>query len=121
MLGNVLHERLPPYFAAADVFVAPAVGQHSFGLVLVEAMAARLPVVASDIAGYREVVRKDVDGLLVPPGDAGAVANAVTRVLNELDLARGLSAAGRERAQAFRWETVAAQIEAAYREAIGAR
>jgi phosphatidylinositol alpha-mannosyltransferase len=121
MLGNVPHARLPPYYAAADVFVAPAVGQHSFGLVLVEAMAAGVPVVASDIAGYREVVRGDVDGLLVPPKDPRALADGVARVLSEPDLARTFSAAGRERAQAFRWETVAGQIEAAYRDAVETR
>jgi phosphatidylinositol alpha-mannosyltransferase len=118
MIGSVEHERLPAYHACADVFIAPALGQESFGLVLVEAMAAGVPVVASDIAGYREVVREDIDGLLVPPGDPAALAEAVGRVLRESDLAKRLSEAGRERAQAFRWDRVAGQIESAYRDAI---
>jgi phosphatidylinositol alpha-mannosyltransferase len=118
MLGSVAHDRLPAYHAGADVFVAPALGQESFGIVLVEAMAAGVPVVASDIAGYREVVRKDIDGLLVRPGDPAALAGAVKRVLDDPDLARSLSRAGRARADDFRWDRVADLIEAAYREAV---
>jgi phosphatidylinositol alpha-mannosyltransferase len=117
-LGTVPHADLPGCHAAADVFVSPATGRESFGIVLVEAMAAGLPVVASDIPGYREVVRAGVDGLLVPPGDPVALAEAVGRVLRDSDLARTLSSAARERAEAFRWDAVAEQVEAAYREAI---
>jgi phosphatidylinositol alpha-mannosyltransferase len=120
MLGSVQHGRLPAYHAGAEVFIAPALGQESFGLVLVEAMSAGVPVVASDIAGYREVVRDDIDGLLVPPGDPGALAEAVGRVLRESDLAKRLSEAGRERAQAFRWDGVAERIEGAYGDALRA-
>jgi phosphatidylinositol alpha-mannosyltransferase len=119
MLGNVGHWDLPPYHAAADVFLGPATGGESFGIVLVEAMAAGLPVVASDIPGYREVVRGDIDGLLVPPGDPVALAAAVRRVLAEPALADRLRAAARARADRYRWETVAAEVEAAYGRALG--
>lgn len=118
--GAVPHEDLPRHYAGASVFVAPALGQESFGMVLVEAMAAGVPVVASDIPGYREVVRDGVDGLLVPPGDPGALAAAVRRVLEEPGLAERLRAAGRARAEGFRWEAVVEQVEAAYREALEA-
>src|SRR5262249_50086168 len=77
LVGRVPHERLPGYYKGADVFASPALGQESFGLVLVEAMASGVPVVASDIAGYREVVRNGLDGMLVPPGDPQALATAV--------------------------------------------
>ena len=113
-LGTVPHEALPRYHAAADVFVSPATGQESFGIVLVEAMAAGVPVVASDIAGYREVVRDGVDGLLVPPNDPNTLAAAIRRVLSEPELAAALKAAGRSRAQAFSWQAVAPRIEAVY-------
>jgi phosphatidyl-myo-inositol alpha-mannosyltransferase len=113
-LGTVPHEALPRYHAAADVFVSPATGQESFGIVLVEAMAAGVPVVASDIEGYREVVRDGVDGLLVPPNDPTALAAAIRRVLFEPELAAALKAAGRSRAQAFTWQAVAPRIEAVY-------
>jgi phosphatidyl-myo-inositol alpha-mannosyltransferase len=118
MAGTVGHQSLPGYYAGADVFVSPAVGQESFGLVLVEAMAAGVPVVASDIAGYREVVRANVDGLLVPRGDPGSLAEEVLRVLSDPGLASRLSEAGRARADRYRWDVVAGEIEAAYEDAI---
>ena len=121
MLGNVPHDRLPPYHAACDVFVGPALGRESFGIVLVEAMAAGLPVVASDIPGYREVVRDGVDGALVPPGDAGALARAVTRLLDDPAEAERLVAAGRQRAGRFDWDVVAREIAGCYEEAVGLR
>ncbi len=119
-LGTVPHAELPRYHAAADVAVSPATGQESFGIVLVEAMAAGVPVVASDIAGYREVVRDGVDGLLVPPNDANALAAAIRRVLSEPELAATLAAAGRTRAETFSWQAVAPRLEAVYDRVIGA-
>lgn len=116
--GAVPHEQLPPHVAGASALVAPALGQESFGMVLVEAMAAGVPVVASDIPGYREVVRDDVEGLLVPPGDPQALAAALRRVLEDPGLAERLRAAGRARAEEFRWEAVVEQVEAAYQEAL---
>jgi phosphatidylinositol alpha-mannosyltransferase len=116
-LGTVPHEQLQRYHAAADVFASAATGQESFGIVLVEAMAAGVPVVATDIAGYREVVRHEVDGLLVPPGDAPALAAAIGRVLDDPELASRLSAAGRERASAFSWDVVVPRLEEVYVEA----
>lgn len=114
MLGSVSHDRLPAYHAAADAFVSPATGQESFGIVLVEAMAAGVPVVASNIPGYREVVRDGVDGLLVAPNDPDSLARALLRVLREPELASALARAGRERAATFSWEVVAPRIEAIY-------
>ncbi|MDP9342207.1 MAG: glycosyltransferase family 4 protein [Actinomycetota bacterium] len=121
MLGAVPHAALPAYHAAADVYVAPALGQESFGMVLVEAMAAGVPVVASDIAGYREVVHNGEDGLLVPPGDPAALAGAVRRVLEGPGLSTHLREAGRTRAQAYSWDRVTEQIESIYAEVLGHR
>jgi phosphatidylinositol alpha-mannosyltransferase len=119
MLGSVPHHDLPPYHAASEVFCAPATGRESFGIVLVEAMAAGLPVVASDIAGYREVVRNGVEGFLVPPEDPVAVAEAVARLLDDPALAEQIGRAGRERARRYSWERVAREIEAVYEEVLG--
>jgi phosphatidyl-myo-inositol alpha-mannosyltransferase len=118
MLGNVPHDRLPSIHAACEVFCAPATGRESFGIVLVEALSSGLPVVASAIPGYREVIRDDVDGLLVPPGDPEAVARAVGRLLGDADLSKRLSETGRKTARRYSWDTVAGEIEAVYREVL---
>jgi phosphatidylinositol alpha-mannosyltransferase len=121
MVGSVSHQALPAYHAAADVFVSAAVGQESFGLVLVEAMAAGVPVVATEIPGYREVARDGVDALLVTPGDSRALGGAIQRILAEPATAAGLAAAGRVRAESFRWSAVVDRLVDAYREAIATR
>lgn len=117
MLGAIANQELPPIHAACDVFVAPNTGGESFGVVLVEAMAAGLPVVASRIRGFVEVVRDGVDGSLVAPGDASALAVAVDRVLRDADLAERLSTSGRERAKTFSWDAVVPRVEAIYERA----
>lgn len=119
LLGNVPHDLLPPYHAACELFCSPATGRESFGIVLVEAMAAGLPVVATDIPGYREVVRADEDGLLVPPEDPAATAGAIRRLLEDPDLAGRLAKAGRIRAERYSWDAVTREVEAAYEEAVG--
>ena len=119
MLGTVPHAELPAYHAAADVFVAPALGQESFGIVLVEAMAAGLPVVASAIAGYDEVIRDGIDGILVPPNDQHALAAAIGRVLTDPELARRLGESGRERATEFSWDSITGDLEGIYETTAG--
>ena len=76
-LGKVTEERKAQALAQAQVLCAPSLGGESFGMVLTEAFAAGTPVVASDIAGYRDVVRDGVDGVLTPRGDARALAEAL--------------------------------------------
>ncbi len=72
VLGKVDEAEKQRVLEEADVLCAPSLGGESFGMVLTEAFAAGTPVVASDIAGYRDVVRDGVDGVLVPVGDAQA-------------------------------------------------
>ncbi len=121
LLGAVAHERVPSLMAAADIAVAAATGQESWGYSLVEAMAAGVPLVATDIEGYREVADHGVEALLVPPREPAALADAIVRVLRDADLARTLAAAGRERARTFDWSVVVRRIEAAYATAIERR
>ena len=118
-VGAVAHETLPTFHAACDVFVAPALGGESFGMVLVEAMAAGLPVVASDIDGYRDVVRANVDGILVPPGDPDALADGVARVLDDPSVAGRLRVAGPARAAGYDWAIVGGRLEEIYAEVAG--
>lgn len=117
-LGKVSEDEKAAELARAEVLCAPSLGGESFGMVLTEAFAAGTPVVASDIAGYRDVVRDGVDGLLTPRGDARALAEAL-RVL-ALDPARRAQMAGaaRERAERFAWPHVAAEVLEVYDQAL---
>ncbi len=116
--GRVSEEDKWRLLGRADVLCAPALGGESFGMVLTEAFASQTPAVASDIAGYRDVVRDGVDGLLVPPADASALGEAL-RVL-ALDPARRQTMAerARERAERFSWPRVAEEVLDAYADAI---
>ena len=114
MLGKVSYEALPTYHQAADIFISPATGSESFGIVLVEAMAAGLPLVASDIVGYREVARHEREGLLVAPSDPAALAQGVRRLLERPSLAAALGAAGAHRARSFRWDRIVDRLERIY-------
>jgi phosphatidylinositol alpha-mannosyltransferase len=118
MRGAVPNEGVPSYLAACEIFVSPAVGQESFGIALIEAMAAGLPVVAADIPGYREVVSDGVEGLLVPPRDPEALAAGLVRLLTEPELASRLGEAGHEHARIFDWPLVVERLEALYLRAI---
>ncbi len=102
----------------ADLLCAPSLGGESFGIVLLEALAAGTPVVCSDIPGYRDVVRDGVEGRLVEPGDAAALGEAIRALSVRPDLHGELSAAGRARAERFAWPHVAAEVEQAYEDAV---
>lgn len=110
VVGRVADEDLPRYFRSADVFCAPATEGESFGLVLLEAMAAGLPVVASNIEGYNQVVTDGREGLLVPPRNERAVANAVCQLLQDKKLALEMGAWGLQTASRYSWEGIAEQV-----------
>lgn len=116
-MGQVTGEDLPSFHASADVFWAPARGGESFGIVLLEAMAAGLPVVASDIPGYRTVMVDGRQGRLVPPGDAVALAEAAGSLLGNPHLSAAMAAQGRETAAAHAWPVVGERILEVYRAA----
>lgn len=116
--GAVSEADLPRYYASADVFCSPATGGESFGIVLLEAMAAGAPVVASDIDGYRDVVTHEKNGLLASPRDVDAIANAITRIADNDELATHLSEGGGRTAWQYRWDQVGSQVEDYYRQCI---
>jgi phosphatidylinositol alpha-mannosyltransferase len=93
--------------AGASVLCAPALRGESFGVVLLEAMAAQTPVIASDIDGYRNVATDGVDSLLVPPGEPDALAEAIRRVLGDQALCGELVANGQGRAEQFSMDHLA--------------
>lgn len=111
--------RLAAVYAAADVFCAPSLGRESFGMVLVEAMAAGLPVVGFDIEGYRDVVSQGVDGLLVEPGNAEALSGALDYFLAHPEARRRYGERGRAKAATLDWSEIARRVEAVYLEALG--
>jgi phosphatidylinositol alpha-mannosyltransferase len=96
------------------VYVSPATGRESFGIVLLEAMAAGAPIVASDIHGYKGVVRRGREGLLVPPHEPKQLAASIGRLLGDRDLAAEMSAAGLVRAEEFSWPRVTAKVDEYY-------
>jgi phosphatidylinositol alpha-mannosyltransferase len=113
-LGRVSDDEKAQLFRTADVFVSPATGRESFGVVLLEAMAAGTPIVCSDIHGYKGVVKRGEQGLLVPPGDKIAIAEAIGRILDDRGLADRMGASGRARAEEFSWRGVARRVDEYY-------
>jgi len=120
-IGRVSDEDLPRYYGSCDVFCAPSISGESFGIVLPEAMASGKPVVTTDIEGYRQVVAHGESGLLVPPRDERALADALCALLdNPAERAR-LGANGRLAAQQYAWERVAGRVLTYYREVLDGR
>ncbi len=112
--GMVSAADLPRYYQNATIYCSPATGQESFGIVLLEAMAAGAAIVASDNPGYASVVTPEQDGLLVPRGDAGRLAATLIRLLIQPDTRARLVAAGRVTAARYDWPLVATRIEDFY-------
>jgi phosphatidylinositol alpha-mannosyltransferase len=117
VLGKVSDAEKAVALARADLLVAPSLGGESFGMVLTEAFAAGTPVVASDIPGYRDVVRDGVDGVLVPRGDGTALAEKLRDLAVDPGRRATMAGAAREHAQRYAWPTVAGEVLDAYRDA----
>jgi phosphatidylinositol alpha-mannosyltransferase len=118
-VGAVPSVDLPRWYATADIFVAPATGNESFGIVLLEAMAAGRPVVCSDIPGYRSVVVPGHNGLVHAPGDVDGLADALCTLADDEERRAVLSANGRKRALEFAWPRVTDAIESLYQTLLG--
>jgi phosphatidylinositol alpha-mannosyltransferase len=118
MLGKVDDERKREELEQADVLCAPSLGGESFGMVLTEAFAAGTPVVASNIPGYRDVVRDGVDGVLVAPGDAQALAESLRDLWEEPNRRAAMAREAAASVHRFAWPQVAAQVMETYEEAI---
>ena len=119
--GRVSDEELRAAYARSDVLVLPSIldargDTEGLGVVLLEAMSYGVPVVASDIGGITDIVEHDKSGLLVPPGDPAALAQALERVARDPALASRLGTAGEQRVRrAFGWPEIMAQWDAVYR------
>lgn len=112
--GSVADADLPRYHRTAHMFCSPATGHESQGIVLLEAMAARLPVVASNIDGYASVLTDGVEGRLVPPRDVMALADALTALVRDPAARERMAEAGRLRAEHYSWPRITARLLAYY-------
>lgn len=113
LLGTVDDDELPAWYGAADALAFPSV-KEGWGLAVLEAMSAGLPVVATDIPVFREYLTAGHDALLVPPGDPGALAAAMQRLVADNSLRERLRTAGAQVADRFSWEASAAEHRRIY-------
>jgi glycosyltransferase involved in cell wall biosynthesis len=117
-VGFVDHATVPAVMASLDVLVLPS-AYEEMGSVLIEAMAAGLPVVASAVGGIPEVVRHGETGLLVPPDDVDALAAALDRLVGDPDLRSRLAAGARARARSYSWPVLAGRVAEVYARVLG--
>jgi phosphatidylinositol alpha-mannosyltransferase len=118
--GKVSDAEKTELLARADLLVAPSLGGESFGMVLTEAFAVGTPVVASDIAGYSDVVRDGTDGVLFPRGDAQALAQRLHELAGDFGRRQAMSVAAAAHARRYAWPLVAREVLNAYADAIAA-
>jgi phosphatidyl-myo-inositol alpha-mannosyltransferase len=116
--GRVSNAALPIVLAEADLLLVPSRGGESFGIVLLEAMAAGTPLVASDLDGYRAVARDEQEAILVPPDDPALLAAGAARLLDDAALRTRLVRDGQVRAAGFDWARIALDMRRVYVEAI---
>jgi phosphatidyl-myo-inositol alpha-mannosyltransferase len=116
--GRVTEEEKWRLLGEADLLCAPSLGGESFGMVLTEAFASSTPVVASNIAGYRDVVRNRLDGLLVPGGDAVELGETLRDLALDPRRRQCMARSARERAERFAWPQVAREVTEIYEEAL---
>jgi phosphatidylinositol alpha-mannosyltransferase len=110
----VSYDDLPRYHKSATVVCCPNTGNESQGYVLLEAMAAGVAVVASNIEGFAGVITDEIEGVLVPPKDEDALAAAVLRLIRNPALRKQIAAAGQARAAHYSWDMVARRVMSYY-------
>ncbi len=112
---------MPSLLKGSTFFVLPSIADEVLPMVLLEAMTAGLPVIASDLGGVPELVTNDETGLLVPGGDVEALSAALRRLCIDVDLRTTLGMASRSTARHYSWPAIADQYMAAYNDAVAAR
>jgi len=117
LAGYVPAEVLPRYYASADIACFPATGGESFGVVILEAMASGLPVVATEVPGYLSVVEAGVDSLTVRPRTPVELGAALTVLARDPDLRARLAANGLAKARRYAWREIAVRVIEVYRNA----
>jgi len=115
-VGRVSDEELPRYYRSSHVFCAPSTGFESFGIVLLEAMAAGTPTVASNIPGYRDLLEDGREGFLAEPKNERSLAEAIIRILKDPAMQKRMGAQGRAKAPQYSWRQVALRVLDYYQE-----
>ncbi len=115
-VGRVSDEELPRYYRSCHVFCAPSTGFESFGIVLLEAMAAGKPTVASNIPGYRDLLEDGKEGFLAKPKNERSLAEAIIRILKDPAMQQRMGAQGRVKASQYSWRQVALRVLDYYQE-----
>ncbi|WP_316189071.1 glycosyltransferase family 4 protein [Bradyrhizobium sp. SZCCHNS1054] len=118
MLGVISPTALPSYYAAADVFVLPSMFQETFGLVILEAFAAGIPVIGARSGGVPELVENERNGLLVDQGDVDGLCRAMRRLLLDRTLRERLGAEARQTAVKMSWDNTVDRLERIYEEVL---
>lgn len=112
--GRVTEAQKIDLFQRASCLCVPSLGGESFGVILLEAMAQNLPVIASDIAGYRTIITHDQNGVLVPPGDSVALCDQLCQILTKPACLTRLAQAGQKTACRFDWSRIVASMLVVY-------
>jgi glycosyltransferase involved in cell wall biosynthesis len=118
-VGRVEPEGVPVYLAAGDVFVLPSV-REGFGIVILEAMAAELPIVATNVGGIPSIIENETNGFLVEPQDAAQIADKVSLILNSPQMKFNLSKNNREKVQKYSWDSSITALEKVYSDCLRA-
>ena len=117
LAGYVPDSVKPRYYNSADIFCAPATGAESFGIVLLEALASGLPVVATEVPGYMSVLEPGRDSITVPPKNWRELSASLVILVRDADLRRRLAEYGLEKARRYSWDRVATEVVDVYNEA----
>jgi phosphatidylinositol alpha-mannosyltransferase len=115
-VGPVPDDELPGFYQNADIFLAPNTGKESFGFIIIEAMSASAPIVASEIPGFASVMKDGKEGLMFPPKDESAMAHAIKKLIHDPGLRAQLGVDGRATVDQYRWDRVADSVLGYYRE-----
>ncbi len=115
-VGAISHARLPHYYTAATLYIAPTLGGEAMGIVLLEAMACARPVIATNITGYNEIIANGLNGILLPPGNHDILADSTITLLQSDESRKNLARQARIRAEDFGWNKIGRAVEAIYRD-----
>lgn len=112
--GFVSEEKLPSFYASADIYCSPSIGGETFGIVLLEGMASGVPVIASNIPGYNQVIIDGYNGIFFETGNHLDLAEKIIAVIKENKLRKKIITGGLKTSENFSWEVVALQVENYY-------